>query len=170
MPNNWLIRFIKAFYLTVFLFPKNPRAVLKSLNIKKYGRIASSMRLIFALKPFIQEPRDYDIVHCHFGGNGMRAIFLRDAGLISGKLVTVFHGADVTAAVKNYGPNVYDQLLKKGDLFLPISDKWRHEIIKLGAPSKHTIVHRMGVDSLEVSSTKSIKNDVDQIRLLVYVA
>ena len=166
MPNNWLIRFIKALYLAVFLFPKNPRAVLKSLDIKKYGRIASSMRLIYALKPFIQEPRVYDIVHCHFGGNGMRAIFLRDVGLISGKLVTVFHGADVTAAVKNHGPKVYDQLLKKGDLFLPISDKWRHEIINLGAPSKNTIVHRMGVDSLDISAKKSTKNDVDQIRLI----
>jgi colanic acid/amylovoran biosynthesis glycosyltransferase len=72
--------------------------------------------------------------------------FMRDAGLLTGKLVTTFHGADVSAAVRRYGDNVYARLFEAGDLFLPISQHWKNRLIELGCPADKIVVHRMGID------------------------
>ena len=166
IPANFLFRLAKALILIITLFPQNPRAVIMSLNVMKYGWIASSLRLVFILKPFIQAERDYDIVHCHFRVNGIRAAFLRDVGLLKGKLVTVFHGADVAATINGHGRKSFQYLLQKGDLFLPISDRWRRELIKLGASPDCTIVHRMGVERLNSPTIYSKNERTSQIRIV----
>lgn len=65
---------------------------------------------------------------------------------MGGKLITVFHGYDMTSYVKQHGENVYSGLFVKGDLFLPISNNWRNKLIKLGCPEKKIRIHRMGID------------------------
>lgn len=70
MPSNKLKRILKALYLLVKNFHKDPIAILRSLNFFKYGKKALSLRLLYALVPFLGEEQDYDIIHCHFGPNG----------------------------------------------------------------------------------------------------
>ena len=89
---------------------------------------------------------DYDIIYCHFGHIGMRGDVLRELGGLRGKLVTVFHGYDMSTFLKERGDRVYDGLLERGDLFLPISDHWRQRLIGLGADPSKIVVHHMGVD------------------------
>jgi colanic acid/amylovoran biosynthesis glycosyltransferase len=89
----------------------------------------------------------YDIIIAHFGPAGVRAMYLRDAGLISGQIATVFHGLDVTetALVRRFLPH-YKRLFQKTEALLPISDLWKQRLISWGAAVEKISVHRMGVD------------------------
>ncbi len=159
MPSNQFIRIVKASTLLISCILKNPNAVIKSLDFNCYGWMAKSLRLVFVFKPFILKKKTYDIIHCHFGANGMRAQYLKDTGLISGNLVTVFHGADMAVTIRKHGIDSYKHLLKKGDLFLPISDRWRTKIIEMGAADEISIVHHMGVNIFNAKTTEKVNNN-----------
>jgi colanic acid/amylovoran biosynthesis glycosyltransferase len=103
------------------------------------------MRLLHEAIPLLHCP-PYDIIHCHFGPNGTRAQFLRELGVLQGKLITTFHGFDITVFLNTRDKNVYNLLFDAGDLFLPISERWRHRLIELGCDPQKISVHRMGVD------------------------
>lgn len=87
----------------------------------------------------------YDALLCHFGPNGERALRVRDAGLVSGRVVTAMHGADMSRHIATHGPGVYRKLFARGDLFLPVSAVWRDRLIALGCDPARIVVHRMGV-------------------------
>jgi colanic acid/amylovoran biosynthesis glycosyltransferase len=114
-------------------------------RVLRHGRADADMAIRFpALE---RRPASFDVVQCHFGPYGQWAIALRNLGLLRGKVVTTFHGYDMTRYLLQFGDNVYDRLFHEGDLFLPISNYWRERLIALGCPPERTLVHRMGVDS-----------------------
>jgi colanic acid/amylovoran biosynthesis glycosyltransferase len=86
------------------------------------------------------------VLLCHFGPNGARMVELREAGLVQGRIATVFHGYDVSRHVARAGAAAYRELFERGDLFLPVSDYWRRRLVELGCPAERTVVHRMGID------------------------
>ncbi|MBA2665307.1 MAG: glycosyltransferase [Bradymonadaceae bacterium] len=88
----------------------------------------------------------YDIVLAHFGNLGREAQMLRDMGALDARLVTVFHGYDMSVFPREKGPRVYDRLFGHGELFLPISEHWRALLVEMGAPERRLGVHRMGID------------------------
>ena len=71
---------------------------------------------------------------------------MRDLKLIQGKLCTVFHGYDLTGYLQTEGDHAYDKLFQQGELFLPISDRWKQKLIDLGCPPEKIQVHHMGID------------------------
>ena len=145
MPTNKVRRIIKAFGLIVANFHKNPIAILRSLNVFKYGGDALSLKLLYAVIPFLDKG-PYDIIHCHFGPNGNLGILLREVGAVKGKIITTFHGYDMSSFIISNGNNVYNKLFLNGDLFLPISNYWKRKLIRLGCSEKKIIVHRMGIN------------------------
>lgn len=166
LPESILIRVMKGIGLVVGGGWKNPRCVAQSLSARQYGRQATSLRLLYAAIPFLNRQYTYDIIHCHFGNNGLRGMFLRDIGALRGKLVTTFHGADITEAVRAYGRDVYNRLFASGDLFLPISQKWRDELIELGCPAEKTEVHHMGIDCTKFAFKIRKMDDSGRLRLV----
>lgn len=122
---------------------------LRAGDFFHYGVEAASGNLIYA-SALISAPRDYDAIHAHFGNVGVRAQGLRDLGLLRGPLVTTFHGFDLSHGVRggrlSRVLSGYGRLFARGDLFLPISERWRDRLIDLGCPSEKTVVHRMGID------------------------
>jgi colanic acid/amylovoran biosynthesis glycosyltransferase len=95
-------------------------------------------------------PRDlgsYDAIIAHFGPAGVRAMLLRDAGLLSGPIATVFHGMDMTDRhiLQKYD-RLYRDLFNRTEILLPISDLWKNKLIEWGAKPEKIKVHRMGVD------------------------
>jgi len=143
-PGNRLARIIKACCLLVSRGYKNPLAILRSLDFLRFGKEALSLNLFYKAMLFLRND-NFDIIHCHFGPNGIMWALLKDIG-IRGKLVTTFHAYDINKYIKLKGEDVYDNLFIKGDLFLPISHFWRKRLIELGCPPKRTVVHHMGVD------------------------
>jgi colanic acid/amylovoran biosynthesis glycosyltransferase len=71
---------------------------------------------------------------------------LREIGALHGKVVTTFHGVDISAGMKKSGRKIYASLFERGDLFLPISERWRRRLIELGCNETKIQVHRMGID------------------------
>ncbi len=119
------------------------RPFLRSLN-PTFGNHGRSLNL--ALKSLTTAGAEYDVLLCHFGKIGREVLDLRRIGAISGKLVTIFHGYDMSSYLLEHGEDVYSSLLEHGDLFLPISEHWRRRLIELGADDAKILVHRMGID------------------------
>jgi colanic acid/amylovoran biosynthesis glycosyltransferase len=81
----------------------------------------------------------------HYGRWGQFACHLRTLGLIAGPIATMFHGRDMSVYLERR-TDPYADLMRQGDLFLPIADLWRAKLLEMGAPPAKTLTHRMGVD------------------------
>lgn len=145
VPRNLVKRLLKAVWPVFTNIHKKPLVILRCLNVFKYGRKAASLRQLYEAIPFLG-CRRYNIVQCHFGPIGLLGSKLRDIGAIQGKLVTSFHGFDMSAYIKQQGNDVYDCLFHEGDLFLPISKRWKNKLIELGCADNKILVHHMGID------------------------
>jgi colanic acid/amylovoran biosynthesis glycosyltransferase len=165
IPKNSYARIIKSFI--ILMNHRLSLPLLKSLNIKNFGRKATSLSLFYSTHLFMHKKIDaYDIIHSHFGTNGILAAQLKHLGAIKGKLITSFHGYDISKYPENNGFDVYDFLFKEGDLFLPISKRWKERLIELGCPEEKTIVHRMGIDTKTFSFRPRTFRPTEKIYLL----
>ena len=108
----------------------------------------------------------YDIIHSHFGPNGQLALYLRDIGALQGKIITTFHGYDLTKHVDQYGKGVYHELFMRGDLFLPVSCRWEKRLIELGCRKDKILHHRMGIDLKRHALSKRTFGEKKNIRVL----
>ena len=163
IPHNKVKRILKAIFLIIKNFYKDPLKILKSLNVFKYGKEALSLRLLYLLIPFLD--KNFDILYCHFGSNGILGTYLKKIG-INGKLLTTFHGYDMSSFIISNGNNVYKKLFLNGDLFLPISDYWKRKLIRLGCNEKKIIVHRMGINLEKFKFSERRKQSGEPIKIL----
>ncbi len=119
------------------------RRMLRSLDVRRYGRDAWSFRLFFwTVRSLGEGP--FDVIHCHSGPLGQVAAKLRDFGAISGRLVTAFHAADLNHD-PHKKPDRYRFLFAFGDLFLSSSRRSRRRLLEIGCAARRTDVHRTGV-------------------------
>jgi len=145
LPRNKGACILKIFYLLVVNFPKNPVKVLKSLKVFEYGLKIATLELINLIILLLNR---VDIIYCHFGINGLRGLYVKDiVGHI--KLITVFHGYDMSKFIDVKGKDVYKDLFRKCNLCMPISDYWKKKLIQLGCNENKIVVHRMGVNLTE---------------------
>jgi len=145
VPHNYFKRFLRAIWLIIVNFHKSPFVILRSLNIFKYGRQALSLRLLYMVLSYIGR-KPYDIIHCHFGPNGLRGVRLRELGAIKGKIVATFHGYDIRLGIQN-GHDYYAELKKNGDVFLSISPYNKQHLLMFGFEPNKIIDHPVGIDT-----------------------
>ncbi|ENV3881063.1 TPA: colanic acid biosynthesis glycosyltransferase WcaL [Escherichia coli] len=123
----------------------------QALNLKRYG--AESRNLILsAICGQVETLFHADVFIAHFGPAGVTAAKLRELGVIRGKIATIFHGIDISSreVLNHYTPE-YQQLFRRGDLMLPISNLWAGRLQKMGCPREKIAVSRMGVDMTRFS-------------------
>jgi len=156
---------LSTLYLLLRNFHKDPSAIMRLLNIFKYGRsVLSPGRLCFLI-PFLGRRDAFDIIHCHYGPNGNIGVLLRDLG-VRGKLITTFHAYDVTLVIAREGRDVYNRLFAEGDLLMPISKHWRKRLIDLGCSENKIVVHRVGLDMENFPLQQRQFHKGDTIKLL----
>lgn len=143
MPANRVLRVLAAAG-HLLRHPGRAGRLLRTLNVIRHGRDAAGLRLFFWAARLLPEP-PFDVLHCHFGPVGGMVGVLRDIGAVQGLLATTFHGADLTACLRER-PAMYRHLMRDGDLFLPISEYLRKRLLKLGCEPSRLAVLRMGVD------------------------
>jgi colanic acid/amylovoran biosynthesis glycosyltransferase len=124
---------------------RTPLPLLRAMDPRRHGWRGPALRVLMEVSPLVGRGA-YDVVYCHFGPNGLRAVALERLGALRGPIVTVFHGYDITAYPRSQRLDVYRTLFERGALFLPISQNWRHRLLQLGCPPDRIAVHRMGVD------------------------
>lgn len=164
---NYGLRALKSLYLCAVWGMRYPRTLLQAFNVWRYGNYVKSMRLLHEIVPFLRNGcPEYDVIHCHFGPNGIKGMHLRDLGVIQGQLSTVFHGLDVSSHLVQAGKDVYSQLFQTGDLFLPISERWKNRLLELGAPAEKTKVHHMGIDCRQFAFRPRSRDRSDSVQLV----
>lgn len=147
MPQNRILRAIESIWVFGRLALQHPgRAIAFVWHAIAHKRYYAFHSTIHATRAFAGKECHFDVLYCHFGDIGVVALRLKKLGLITGNLVTVFHGFDITKSIEKHGHSIYSDLLSEGDLFLPISARWQDRLIELGAQSGKVKVHRMGVD------------------------
>ena len=149
LPASKSHRFLRALRLLAQQLREGRPAALRCADVLHYGVEAANGNLVYA-SALIRTPQAYDVIHAHFGNVGVRAQGLRDLARLRGPLVTTFHGFDLSHGFRSGRMSRllsgYGVLFRRGDLFLPISDRWRERLIELGCPPDRIVVHRMGVD------------------------
>jgi len=173
IPKNIIWRYLKGIWLFVSNVSQAPNLVSQALNFSKYnstryGDLADWFKPLYLMLPWLKQA-PYDLVHCHYGRNGLKAILLKDLGVIDSKIVVTFHGNDVSAYLERHSNNVYDYLFKKADLLQPISHVWAKKLIQLGCQPDKIMVHRMGVDCQKFVPTTKNNSQAREI-LVVSVA
>lgn len=152
-PDNYFWRIFKLFKLPLANFINKPSIFFQSLNVLKYGGEAKSLTLLYAASYLLGRESQYDIIHAHFGPNGKKGIFLRELGVIQGKIITTFHGYDISQYIQVHGDKIYEQLFAKGDIFSTISRDIKCKLINLGCDEKKIIIHRVGIDCSKFAFT-----------------
>ncbi|PZO21117.1 MAG: colanic acid biosynthesis glycosyltransferase WcaL [Leptolyngbya foveolarum] len=166
--SDKLSNLFHAFRSSTLNFFKNPKAISCAWNPKKYDepRVFPRFLLPLLTTAFIRNSRDYDIIHCHFGHNGLKAAFLKRIGLIDSKVVTTFHGIDLTSYISSFGQDTYARLFEYGNLFLPISERWEQRLIELGCDHNKINIHHMGVDCEKFVFKHRNLEENSQVRLI----
>ena len=164
-PKGYLRRvgvFIRLFWRHV---RQHPGPVFRCLNGFRFGRQAFSLKLFFKASAFLDGKRRYDVIHCQFGMLGKEVVELRRAGVIEGKLVTSFRGYDTEKYLRR-NPGAYDQLLKEGDLFLPVCQSFAKWLEKQGFPPEKIRVLYSGIDCRVFEFKRREKKSDEPARLL----
>lgn len=143
-PNSYYKRLCGAIGLLLSTRLTDLPRAMSLLNVFRYGKEAASLRLLYLAAACRGTP--YDILLCHSGMNGLKALRMRELGLVEGKITTFFHGYDLSGYLHTKGRHVYRELFKQGDMFLPISKFWLCKLNELGCLQDEIRVHRMGVD------------------------
>ncbi|MBD2340538.1 glycosyltransferase [Calothrix sp. FACHB-156] len=165
--KNHVITLLRSLRLTLINSLQYPILIYWLLNGNKYTKNLSlpAWLIPYIVIPFLSK-KPYDIIYCHFGPNGLTGALLKKLGLTQGKIVTSFHGYDITKYLEKSTINSYENLFEVGDLFLPISETWKNKLIDLGCDEKKIIVHRMGVDCDKFSFTPRYPSRDGKIRIV----
>ncbi len=164
MPKNKVLRILKAIFLITVIFYKDPRKIVSALKQTMLkNRRTSCLLPFYLLIPFLN--KNFDVIHCHFGPNGIHGSLLKKMG-VRGKYITTFHGYDMSSIILNNGEMIYKDLFNDGDLFLPISDYWGKKLIDLGCDENKIIVHRMGINLQNLKFLERKKQPEKPIRIL----
>lgn len=145
--KNRLNKYSYFFYNLLMAAMRNPGRLAKFIKLTNgFRKIESFHRLNDVLYFLHGRTRHYEIIHCHFGPNGGLAALLKEIGILEGKIITTFHGYDMSQYINKKGENAYQLLFRVGDMFLPVSDRWKRELLDLGCNEDKIRVHRMGVE------------------------
>jgi len=131
IPRSMKRRIRAAPFLFVKLLVKNPKAAFEAIRFGKYRTVAKNLKLLYFGNRFADER--FDVVHCHFGPNGLVGSYLKECGFC-GHLVATFHGSDINTYPKKHGIDVYRQLYRSADLVTANTAFTKSRIVANGCP------------------------------------
>jgi len=120
LPSGRGARLVRALSSLARYLPRYPRAILRCLRLTRHGNLYGILNNLMHVPPFLH--RHYEVVLCHFGGNGIDFAFLKSL-FPATRLVTMFHGDDLSLGDER-GRQVFDTLRAAGDLFLVNTDHY----------------------------------------------
>lgn len=145
MSRRRLVRFANGIRHAVRHGFRHPGAVIRSLNVIRYGWPAASLQLLYGAVQCLDSQR-YDAIHCHFANNAMRAAYLREIGVLEGPMLTTFHGHDVNRYPRQHGRHVYRSLFASCELYTANTSFTAGQAVRLGCPEDRIIKLPMGID------------------------
>jgi colanic acid/amylovoran biosynthesis glycosyltransferase len=165
IPRNFLLHKAKGAALFMQCMTKGPVIALHSLSTFGYRQLAACLVLARGLRALLRR-RSYDIIHCHFGPNGVKGIFYREKGLLDGKLLTTFHGYDVSTYPRRYGSACYKPLFEQGDFFTANTTYTAERMMQLGCPKHRIVKLPVGVDLGRFTFAEHTLKQGEEVRVL----
>lgn len=145
-PDSYLLRAAGGAARATRWIGRAPAAVWDAFNPLRHGWEALSLHRAYKRLPRWGVPCDFDVIHCHFGPNGLRAVRRRAVGTLRGPIVTSFHGYDANQLPRQHGLQMYEELFRSGELLTVGSAFMRERLLSLGAPAERIEYLPMGVD------------------------
>lgn len=121
------------------------RILLRSMNPLLFWQRAWSLEQLRRTAAYLPT-RSYDVCYCAFGQDAVKAMRIRRAGALDGKMVVAFRGADTTKYVARRGRSTYAEVFRSGSLFLPVCEALARRVVAMGAPPEKVVVHHTGID------------------------
>lgn len=165
LPGRHPHRLLVALPLVAKTIHRGGASGARLLSAARLGHRFAPLELLSDAAAF-RDHDSFDVVLCHHGPIGARVARLREAGVVSGSVVTVFHGSDASAYVRRVGSRAYTHLFATGDLFLPVSDHCRLRLIALGCPAERIAVHGMGVDCARFAFARRDRRAGEPLRVV----
>ena len=152
LPPNKLLRVAQFFsaFLTQRQIPAT--RLLACLNVFEYGMRALNLRLFYDVLRFADKA-PYDIIHCQLEPLGLQGMLFRNMGFLKGRLLTSWRGHDFPTYVREFSSCSYHKLYQQGDLFLPVSESLKAQLIADGCSEMKITVLRSGIDLSEFPFT-----------------
>ncbi|MCA0153720.1 glycosyltransferase [Winogradskyella vincentii] len=146
IPKNKISRLFKA----IFVLLTNIRyahVFFKTLNSRKYGTKAKSLKMWFQVATFIKY-HNFDLFHGHFAVCGQVLAQMKEIGAIKGAIVTTFYGYDTFSTEENRLKLKFDYrgIFKYSDLIITSSNYLANNLRLLNVPEDKIIVNPVGVD------------------------
>jgi len=145
---------------------KYPGPLMDGLNVFRHGRRALNFSMVHKIFPSREPAPRCDVVHSHYGPNGVRAVYWREAGILEGPVITTFHGYDANMLPRTQGPELYQKLFADADCFTAGSEFMRKRLISLGAPAERIVKLPMGVDVRKYQCAERHRDEAGELRLL----
>jgi colanic acid/amylovoran biosynthesis glycosyltransferase len=118
LPTGRAARAARAAGVLLRRLPRNPRAMITCLDRRRFRSTYAVLNNVMFVEPFLD--RHYDAVLCHFGGNGLDFVVLKDV-FPRTRFVTMFHGDDCLIGDEK-GAEAVAPLQRLGDAFLVTTD------------------------------------------------
>jgi colanic acid/amylovoran biosynthesis glycosyltransferase len=134
--------------------------------IRRPYRLATAMKLFATDITDSKLADNFDVLICHFGVNGLRALRAKHRSHAKGQIWTAFHGYDLQAHFHYQSGSRYRELFREGDLFLPVCEFFRTRLIEYGAPPDRIFVHRMGTDVENIRPRRAGVRDDKRVRII----
>jgi len=161
IPDLKVWRVIKACCLFMMLLLMDTRHTWCLFCMRSAMSLREWIELFFVAFP-LRGGRRYDVIHAHFGSNGLMAVRLRKAGFLQGNIVTSFHGFDANVVPNALGEDCYSELFAQGDAFVVSSLFIQQKLLALGCPKEkiQRIPVGINVDVWSFQKRKGWQGDV----------
>ncbi|MBT8309153.1 MAG: glycosyltransferase, partial [Flavobacteriaceae bacterium] len=163
LPRNWFLRLSRMLSILIAnLLTANSKFYLRSLNFLRFKRTSMNLRLFYQTHFILKE--NPDVIHAHFGNNGMEAAYLKSIGLPF-KLITTFHGFDIRKGISEDN-SYYDLLIDQADSILSISKYNRQNLMNFGFKHDQILDLNNGIDIEFFKPSDKKDNSLDTIQII----
>ena len=159
-----LARFVCAWPKALRLAVKAPRALARALNVRRFGRDALALRLLYRAEPLAG--RNFDVVHCHFGPVARSFVPVWEVLGMSAKIVTSFYGYDVSLTPREQAPDYYEPLKRACTLYFVMSHDMKRRVVALGFPAEQVRVHPVSIEVGDYPFRVRTLEDGEPLRLV----
>jgi colanic acid/amylovoran biosynthesis glycosyltransferase len=142
--GGMLGRLLCAWPTALKLLFRAPRVLARALSVRRFGRDALFLMLLYRAEPFVG--RDFDVVHCHFGTVARSFVLVCEVLGTSAKIITSFYGYDVSQIARQTRPDYYDPLKRACARYFVMSHDMKRRVVAQGFPAEQVQVHPVSIE------------------------
>lgn len=132
----------------------NKRAILTSINPFKFGISAFKLTVFCKIRPFLNQTKNYDAVHIHFGQSLQNFLVLKDTGLITTEnVVLTFHGYDLNPTDIKKNRKKYRRILED-NIKITVNTPYLASVLKDTLANVRPFILPVGLDTLYFQPSK----------------